>query len=250
MLLKYVFEKNQTWKEYYIRTTDLESFINCPYNYKFREFNFNNYETFYIGKVLHTYIQHYIIRWWDEDKKLLQDISKWLPSSLLSYLLQAKKILDENFDKKDYTVITMERSLMINFELAEGNIILEWTIDLVLTNWHSKIVDIKTANSKWSDGMLNLKHQSTIYSVLYNLAQKKTTGEQEFEYWIFTKQATMQFQRIQKKVNIADALLFVRNKLSEYIQAEQNNMRWVNKSIQCGWCSLKKHCPAYQETLF
>jgi len=247
MIKKYVYENSKVHKNYYIRTTDLESFINCPYNYKYKTFSMSNYDSFYIGKIIHTYIQHYIIRWGDDDNLLLKEVAKWVSWKDLSYLQQTKKILKENFNKDDYTVTTSERSFMINFELEEWNIILEWTLDLILTNWKTNIVDIKTAGSKWSEWMIWLKHQSTIYSVLYNLSQNKTSWEQDFEYRIFTKQNTVQFQRIPIKINIADWLMFVIKALKEYIKAEENKEYPAKKSLQCVWCSLKSDCPEHNE---
>jgi hypothetical protein len=60
------------------------------------------------------------------------------------------------------------------------------------------MVDIKTAKSKRQESALKYKLQWKMYPVLYALArypeEKLNDIEMKFDYWIFTKQVTPQFQ--------------------------------------------------------
>ena len=235
---KIIIEPAQTDKVYFIRATELESFINCPYYFKYREFWESNYEAFYWWNVAHTLIEH---------KLLGVDVFDELRKGLnVADVLKLKKVNDLVEEKKLPKLKLVEYTMMLKFEFKEWSIILKWTLDWLTEDW--KIIDIKTWKSNWQEKDVVDKYQAKIYSLLFNLLRNKKIWEQEFEYWIFYWENSIKFNKITLTVNLNEAFVEITQALKKYLQALEKDIRTPEKeNINCKWCNLKSQCPLFSE---
>lgn len=247
--------------KYEIRTTDLESYAMCPYLFKHRdevelteEQSANREKALSTGKKLHKSIQSYMSWSFNEQTKERQRNDKSLD------LIEPE--LNEEESKYINNCITLaNRHNLPNFMVTENEYVAEFEVwwDSVEVTWHvdwivdaDYIVDIKSSKNKWTQDSLKYKLQRKMYPVLYALARyDKSVLDQvnlKFDYWIFTKQVTPQFQWFRLNVNVWQTYWEIYGLIKDYVLANKTNSFRTNPgSSACFRCPLKKShkCPAY-----
>jgi len=249
--------------DFTIRTTELEDFVMCPYYYA----NKNSIEKEMDPEKkaasekakstwtkLHRSLQSYlsgkynpVSNLWERNQKSLEILEPELDEKEIKYVNSCVNLADRhnlpNFlvTESEYktTLVVWDDNLLVS-----GHV--DWLVDV------DYMVDIKTAKSKRQESALKYKLQWKMYPVLYALArypeEKLNDIEMKFDYWIFTKQVTPQFQWFRLNVNVWEYYWEIKRIAREYIQAKKTNSYCTNiGSPACFRCPLKRagECPAY-----
>lgn len=247
--------------KYEIRTTDLESYSMCPYLYKHRweveltpEQKDNRDIALGTGKKLHKSMQSYLS--WsfnpetkerDRNEKSLELIEPELNEKESKYINNCVTLANRH-NLPNFMVT--ENEYIAEFDVGKDKVEITWHVDWIVDSDY--IVDIKSSKNKWTEDSLKHKLQRKMYPVLYALARYDKESLHEinlkFDYWIFTKQVTPQFQGFRMNVNIWQSYWEIAKLVKDYVLSDKTNSYRTNPgSSACFRCPLKKthKCPAY-----
>lgn len=244
----FVIEPLLTWHETIeIRTTNLESFWQCPLKYRKAEQDWNS-EAFDFWKVVHNAVQAYLFSPGTVDE-ILEFVCKYREDycdKVRSYINLAKYNILENW----YTPIVNEIEWKMEIHFWKYKFLISGTADLVLKKkwlkWYI-IWDIKTSKSEWKEWVLTKKLQKFVYT--YMVWQKVWFDNIIwFEYFVFTKHVHPRFQSLWTygvtKEQVED---IIRSILTAYVYSLEHDDWVATKNDYCFFCSLnkKKQCPLY-----
>lgn len=246
----------------WVRVTQLESFLDCPYKFKFQPPFESNKEALYFWTMMHNTILPILAT--RKDREPLMGILCPKHSEYCRYWHRYLDKLQTYLWDRD--VIAIEHKMMLIFEVGEFKLVLEWSVDAIeyTQDWKYNVLDLKTASKRWTEETYKNKLQKLIYS--YMLDYLTNWLMNNFEYLILTKHKVMnniELQTIQytySKGESENLLLWnLENKwewwlIREYLNAYKTWIYTCNKSSHCRYCPLGpkqgKCCPLYTERWF
>ena len=240
---------------YEIRTTELEEFVWCPYLYANKE---PKVETEWSATALwtkmHRSVQSYLSGNFNHEHKLWERNIRWTKFLEAELNPEEQKYINNCINLADkYNLpnfLVTEVEYKSKFVVWEDTVTVTWHIDWIPD--YDYLVDIKSAKQKRQEKSLLSKFQRKTYPVLYALSrypiEKLNEVNIKFDYWIFTKQVTPQFQWLRLMVNAWEYYWEVMKAVKDYVLAKKNWVFTTNTtSSNCYRCPLKKSwkCPAY-----
>jgi len=247
--------------KYEIRTTDLEEYVMCPYMHMHKkdieltpEQQHNREKALSTGKKLHKNLQTYLTGKYNPEKDD-RDRNDWaveliepeLDETESKYIASCRSLADKH---NLPNLLVTENEYTATFDVWEDQVEITGHIDWIVDSDY--IVDIKSAKNKRQENSLAYKLQWRMYPVLYALARYDKSVLDDinikFDYWIFTKQVTPQFQWFRLNVNIWQHYGEISKIVKDYVLAKKSNSFRTNPgSSACFRCPLKKthKCPAY-----
>jgi len=147
---------------------------------------------------------HYYTSSWNEDKQM-QFLYDWLEQ-----IVEYTRPFEAQYDLRNFR-------MLCELDCSSYKVILSWELDWGM-DWYA-IWDCKTAWTKWKEDERwnNLCYQWRFYPFMQMLAHPET-NEMSFNYWVFTKQKKIQFQRIEHIVTREECERFVKEKIYEYLK--------------------------------
>ena len=227
-----------------IRTTSLESFLECEYKYFMNDDVFTKYSIFHTGKQMHKYVQARAI---GNDKFADKVLEEKMTLADRDYVEEAwNKIVKEY---PEYAHIdAREIEYWLYLEYNPYLIYLEWTIDWIRYNEDGSItmVDYKSASSLWKTD--KGKIQKYVYPFLYRQYNPEHKIK-EFVYIVISKQSNPQIEVHKYEPNKEEVEKFVEEAIWEYVRAYSTKEYKTKgtKDWKCKWCKLKKDwtCPLF-----
>ena len=138
-------------------------------------------------------------------------------------------------------LIVTEQEYKTTIPIWDTNVNIIWHVDWLVDEDY--IVDIKSAKQKWKEEALLYKLQRRMYPVLFALARYPVERLHEinmkFDYWIFTKQVTPQFQWLRINVNVWEYYNQIQAIVKDYVMSLKTGVYNTNiKSPYCYRCPL------------
>lgn len=243
-----------------IRTTWLESFLQCWYKSFMNKEVFTKYSIFHIGKQLHKYMQAMMM--WREKagEHILDEIMTIKESWFISKCWNRLEEYDEDNETKYSKIDMNEMSYWVYIEFPESEVIpwsdkkylvyLEGTLDGVRYNddWTTSIIDLKSAASMWKEEDMDEKLQKIIYPWLYRKYNPNETIS-DFTYLVFDKRVTPKFAPFIYEPDKEEVEKLAYAAIKEYMKAYITKQYITHRSWKCNWCSLKKNgtCPEFMD---
>ena len=224
---------------YEIRTTQLEEFINCKYLYRFRPKWTQNQAAMDLGTRMHKSVGSYLHS--GRNYKAQEILKQEFDTETIRFTDACIDLVN----KHDLpNLLAVELPYVAEFKVGEDTLAVKWTVDWIVDQDY--MIDIKSSANLRKEEVLQYKYQWRIYPVLYSLARGKTDGIVKFDYWIFTKQKTPQFQQFKMDVNISEHLEQLKRHAEAYVLAEKTGRFEPNiHSSSCFFCPFAKSgsCP-------
>lgn len=237
-----------------IRTTELEDFCACQYFYKHKESTPKSEQATALWTKLHRSMQSYL-QW-----SYIPEANVRLRNEKSLELLEPELAPEERKFVND-CVSLADKNNLPNFVVTESEyktkfVVWDYTVNITgHVDWmvdSDYLVDIKTAKQKRQEKSLLYKLQRKMYPVLFALARYPQDRLHEinikFDYRIFTKQVTPQFQGFRLNVNVGQYYNEVYKIVKDFVLSLESGVYNTNtKSPNCYWCPLKRDgkCPAY-----
>lgn len=138
-----------------------------------------------------------------EDKQF-QYLYDWLEQ-----IVEHVRPFEAQYDLRNYR-------MLCELDCSSYKVILSWELDWWM-DWIA-IWDCKTASKKWEENRWEAWcFQWRFYPFMMFLAHPEIS-EIMFTYWVFSKQRTIQFQRLEHYITREEAEKFVKEKIFEYLK--------------------------------
>ena len=231
-----------------IRATQLESFINCPFRYRYEPDSDPDSMAFKFWTTLHKIIEMYVE--WVENQDAVDILlnPRWVKERKM--LKAMVEVFMKHIEERELTFVLSEYSLVKRFEDIKdekwNDSILQWTFDLLFKDkdWKYIIVDIKTASSAWNQEHIDWVQQKRIYPAL--LKRCNWLDISKFEYWIMTKTLTPKLQEVVYEVDEWDTTC-VEWFMKDLIQANDTLIFSPNyPNYTCFFCKVKEECKKFR----
>lgn len=223
------------YEEVFIRTTNLEKMMDCPYRFKHWEYIESKQQTF--GKLAHTVLQTFLFNKETTREFIFEHyipLAEWDDAKLLrEYVNLAEEIPG---------IVAAEVTVEIHVEYWATLYIVSWHIDAVHTMTH--IGDFKTSKTEWKIEDLVGKLQPYIY--WYGL----WWPEWMWTYWIFTKHK--RGARLQTDMQFTITEQQAENKIRDIIKIYHHfrtNEYPKRRNKYCYWCQFKDTCEVLNSDL-
>jgi len=231
-----------------IRTTSLESFLQCEYKYFMNDDVFTKYSIFHIGKQLHKYMQARMLWKNVAAERILCENMTLEESDFIIKCWDKLEMYDTN-EWTEYSRIDMnEMTYWLYIEYEPFLIYFEGTLDGVRYNEDGSvsIIDLKSSSSMWKDEDLEQKLQMIAYSWLYR-KYNPNDKIRDFTYLVFDKKTNPNFKPFVYKPNKDEVNRLMEKYIKQYITAYVLKDYKTNRSWKCNWCKLKKDktCPEF-----
>ena len=229
-----------------IRATNLETFITCPYKYKYEPTPSPDKMAFIFGTALHKLVEMHV-QWLQNQDAVDIILNKfWVKERKM--LKALTECFIQHLEERQLTYVLSEYSYTHKFEdIKDSNWespILEGTFDLLFKDqeWQYIIVDIKTASKHWDDEHINAVNQKRIYPALSKL--EWWINVSKFEYRVMNKTLSPKLQEVVFEVP-ADNVNTVTDYMQALVTAEDNLDFPANyTNYSCFFCALRKSCRA------
>lgn len=229
-----------------MRATNLETFLTCPYKYKYEPTPSPDKMAFLFWTALHKLVEMHVQ--WLENQDAVDIILNRFGVKERKMLKALTECFIQHLEERNLTYVLSEYSFTHTFEDITDweweHPILEWTFDLLFKDqdWQYIIVDIKTASKHWDDEHINAVNQKRIYPALAKL--ESWIKVSKFEYWVMNKTLSPKLQEVVFDVP-EDNVETVTNFMQALTDAEDNldfPQNYTNYS--CFFCQLRKQCRA------
>lgn len=199
-----------------LRVTQLESFLLCPFHYKYPSHSEKDTTNLDTWTLWHEVVTEYLM---DKTEEKYEELRYKIEENKYPTIFYDRLYLAQSLPAQTRANIAVEKNITVNGQ----EFYLHWTIDL----WENNAIsDIKTSKGKRWDFILYNKIQWVVYSWLLGTNEK-------FYYYIFTKQKKPQLQIVEKKIdNIANEIK-VMNWLSDYADHYADDSRECAKHLFC-----------------
>ena len=158
-----------------------------------------------------------IIRKYMDKENMKYNSSSWKPDKQFEFLydwleqiVELTRPFEAQYDLRNYR-------MLCELDCSSYKVLLSWEVDWWM-DWIA-IWDCKTASSKWKEEERRETgcYQARFYPFMMMLAHPET-DEIGFNYWVFTKQKTIQLQKIEKILNREECERFVKEKMYDYLE--------------------------------
>lgn len=158
-----------------------------------------------------------IIRNYMDKEYMKYNSSSWKPDKQFEFLydwleqiVELTRPYEAQYDLRNYR-------MLCELDCSSYKVLLSGELDWGMDN--CCIWDCKTASSKWKEDERweQACFQWRFYPFMMMLAHPET-NEIWFNYWVFTKQKTIQFQQIEHIVSRDEATRFVKDKMYDYLE--------------------------------
>ena len=223
-----------------VRATNLETFLTCPFKYKYAPDPEPNKKAFLFWRALHSLVEMSVQ--WVYNKTAEELILYPFEDKDRRILLAQTIKFMEHLEERKLKYIASEYSFTHTFEDIIGEPILEGTFDLLFQDeeWKYLIVDIKTASKLREDDHIESVNQKKIYPALMEL--EWWIKVDRFEYWIMNKILHPKLQEVVYKVpenNTDDVRWF----MQDFVDADEN-LDYPKKypNFTCFFCPFNSDC--------
>lgn len=241
MIPRYVIEPlKEDHARVYIRTTELESFSQCPYRYKYAPQPDPAKDSFVLWNSVDT-------------------VSKTLmmTGSRCSYILyprhQSKLSRYENLVEPlntEYESVTCENKQYLDIEVGEFLVTITWTPDIVVKDkntWDMWILDFKCYKQERKDEDIKKKMQYMIYPILMNNTMDHDAIK-FFEYIVMTQHVTPRLQRIKIEFDKTKFTEKFEETVKDFVESVYFDNYKTKTDTHCFRCPLKGNwCPSHRK---
>lgn len=172
-----------------------------------------------------------IIRKYMDKNNMKYNTSSWKPDKQFEFLYDGLEQIVEHVRPFEASYDMRNFRMLCELDCSSYKVILTGEIDW----WMNGIAiwDCKTSwtkwkeDEKWEQGCF----QWRFYPFMMMLANPDC-DEISFNYWVFTKQKTIQFQKIERTVTREEALRFVKDKMYDYLEKLNNGeLDWKTTAL-------------------
>lgn len=229
-----------------IRATKLETFLTCPYRYKYEPEPSSDKLAFIFGTALHALVEMHVQ--WLQNQDAVDIILNRFGVKERRMLKALTECFINHLQERELTYVLSEYSFTHTFEDIKSedwtSPILEGTFDLLFKDKDGKyiIVDIKTASKHRDEEHIASVNQKRIYPALFKL--ESWVNISKFEYWVMNKTLSPKLQEVVFEVP-EDNTETVTNYMQALVNAEDNldfPAAYTNHS--CFYCALRQQCRA------
>lgn len=185
---------------------------------------------FWVGSLVEDIVFATISKWkeyWLEQCKIAREYMdknnmkystlSWKPDKQMEFLYDWLEQIVEHTRPFEAQYDMRNFRMLCELECSSYKVILSWELDWWM-DWVA-IWDCKTAWQKWKEDEKRWQwcYQWRFYPFMQMLAHPDV-NEMAFNYWIFTKQKTIQFQQMEHIVTRKECERFVKEKIYEYLK--------------------------------
>ena len=172
-----------------------------------------------------------IVRKYMDKENMKYNTSSWKPDKQFEFLYDWLEQIVEHVRPFEAQYDMRNFRMLCELDCSSYKVILTGEVDWWM-NW-AAIWDCKTSGSKWKEDEKWEQgcFQWRFYPFMMMLANPGCS-EVAFYYWVFTKQKTIQFQRIEHIVTKEEALRFVKDKMYDYLEKLNNGeLEWKSTAL-------------------